>query len=112
MISDVDEAPRKISEVTRRAVIDHFSVAKVNWAGRLQDDEFLARLYELSKLPSFDPRYQDAADDIYQHCVRIRGPGSHEPRRKSVAAMRHRSFAQEQIIPLAGAETKNRTFMQ
>jgi hypothetical protein len=44
--------------------------------------------------------------------VRIRGPGSREPRRKSVAAMRHRSFAQEQIMPLAGAETKNRTFMQ
>jgi hypothetical protein len=42
---------------------------------------------------------------------RIRGPGSREPRRKSVAAMRRRSFAQEQIMP-AGAETKNRTFMQ
>jgi len=39
-------------------------------------------------------------------------PRSREPRRKSVAAMRHRSFAQEQIMPLAGAETKNRTFMQ
>jgi putative SOS response-associated peptidase YedK len=25
---------------------------------------------------------------------------------------RHGSFAQEQIMPLAGAETKNRTFMQ
>jgi hypothetical protein len=44
--------------------------------------------------------------------VRIRGPGSREPRRKSVAALRHRSFAQEQIMPLAGAEAKNRTFMQ
>ncbi len=26
--------------------------------------------------------------------------------------MRHRSFAQEQIMPIAWAETKNRTFMQ
>jgi hypothetical protein len=43
--------------------------------------------------------------------VRIRGPGSREPRRKSVVAMRHRSFAQEQIMPTE-AETKNRTFMQ
>src|ERR1700676_424320 len=68
--SDVDEAPREISEVTRRVVIDHFSVAKVSWSGRLQDDEFLARLCDLSKLPSFDHRYQDAAGDIYQHCVR------------------------------------------
>jgi hypothetical protein len=45
-------------------------VAGVSWAGRLQDDEFLARLYDLSKLPSFDHRYKDAAGDIYQHCVR------------------------------------------
>lgn len=67
---DVDEVPKEISEVTRRAIIDHFSIAKVSWAGRLQDDEFLARLYDLSKLPSFDHRYQDAAGDIYQHCVR------------------------------------------
>jgi hypothetical protein len=44
--------------------------------------------------------------------VRIRGPSSREPRRKSVAAMRHRSFAQEQVLPLAGADAKNRTFMQ
>jgi hypothetical protein len=44
--------------------------------------------------------------------VRIRGPGSSEPRRNCVAAVRHRSFAQEQIVPLAGAETKNRTFTQ
>jgi hypothetical protein len=31
---------------------------------------------------------------------------------KSVAATRRRSFAQEQIMPPAWAETKNRTFMQ
>jgi hypothetical protein len=42
----------------------------------------------------------------------FRGPGSREPRLKSVAATRHRSFAQEQIMPFAGAETNNRTFMQ
>jgi hypothetical protein len=70
MISDADEAPTVISEVTRRTVIDHFRDASVNWAGRLEDDEFLSRLYDLSKLPSLDHRYQDAADDIYQHCVR------------------------------------------
>jgi hypothetical protein len=70
MASDFDDAQTEISEVTRRAIIDHFSVANVSWAGRLQDDEFLARLYDLSKLPSSDHRYQDAAGDIYQHCVR------------------------------------------
>ena len=35
----------------------------------MQDDEFLARLYDLTKLPSHDRRYADAAGDIYQHCV-------------------------------------------
>ncbi|MCA6115221.1 hypothetical protein J6524_09955 [Bradyrhizobium sp. WSM 1738] len=70
MTYDAEEAPKEISEVTRRTIVDHFSIVKVSWAGRLQDDEFLARIYDLSKLPSFDRRYQDAAGDIYQHCVR------------------------------------------
>jgi hypothetical protein len=43
--------------------------------------------------------------------VRICGPGSREPRRKRVAAIEHRAFAQQQIMA-AGAETKNRTFMR
>ena len=68
--ADLDGATHEISEVTRRAIIDHFSLANVNWTGRLQDDEFLARLYDLSKMPSFDHRYKDAAGDIFQHCVR------------------------------------------
>jgi len=50
--------------------MDHFSLAGVSWSGRLQDDEFLARLYELQKMPSHDYRYKTAASDIYQHCVR------------------------------------------
>jgi hypothetical protein len=68
MISDFDAAPREISEVTRRAVIDHFGTANVNWAGRLEDDEFLARIYDHPSLPSLDHRYKDAADDIFHHC--------------------------------------------
>lgn len=65
-----EETQTTISEVTRRAIIDHFAVAQVSWAGRLQDDEFLARLHDLTKMPSFDHRYRDAAGDIYQHTVR------------------------------------------
>ncbi|WP_316237004.1 hypothetical protein [Bradyrhizobium sp. SZCCHNR1015] len=70
MAFDVDQLPNEISEVTRRAIVDYFSIARLSWAGRLHEDEFLARLYDLSKLPSFDYRYQNAAGDIYQHCVR------------------------------------------
>lgn len=65
-----EESPKEISEVTRRAIIDHFGITNISWAGRLQDDEFLSQLYDLSKKPSFDHRYKDAAGDIYQHCVR------------------------------------------
>lgn len=42
----------------------------VSWTGRQGDGGFLARLYDLSQLPSSDSRYKDAAGDIYQHCVR------------------------------------------
>lgn len=70
MQSTEDEADSAISEITRRAIVDHFSVGGVSWAGRLQDAEFLARLYDLTAMPSFDHRFKDAAGDIYQHTVR------------------------------------------
>ncbi|ASS60319.1 hypothetical protein HFO82_31555 [Rhizobium leguminosarum] len=62
----------EISDVTRRAIIDHLSVAHIFWSGRLSDDEFLARLYDLSTMPSYDYRYSNAASDIRQHMVRNR----------------------------------------
>lgn len=67
--SDDGNDERKISEVTRRAIIDHLNIANISWAGRYGDDDFLSRLYDLSKLPSTDPRYKVAAGDIWQHTV-------------------------------------------
>jgi hypothetical protein len=64
-----DDDANKISEVTRRAIIDHLNIANISWAGRYGDDEFLSRLYDLSKLPSTDHRYKNAAGDIWQHTV-------------------------------------------
>jgi hypothetical protein len=61
---------KQISEVTRRAIIDLFGASGINWAGRLEDDDFLARLYDLTALPSRDFRYSNAAGDIHQHCAR------------------------------------------
>ncbi len=58
----------EISEVTRRAIIDYFTAGNVDWAGRLGDHDFLARLYDLTKLPSTDRRYRTASADIRQHC--------------------------------------------
>ncbi len=58
-----------ISEVTRRAILDYIIGTGVNWAGRLQEDEFLARLYDLPNLPSTDFRFNNAAGDIRQHRI-------------------------------------------
>lgn len=59
----------KISQVTRRDLIDAIVVEGINWAGRLEESEFLARLYDLSTIPSTDGRFEDAAGDIWQHRV-------------------------------------------
>ncbi|MHA6631623.1 abortive infection family protein [Pseudonocardia sichuanensis] len=59
----------KISSITRRNIRDEIILKKFDWAGRLSEVDFLARLYELSDLPSYDRRYKDAYGDIYQHRV-------------------------------------------
>jgi hypothetical protein len=42
----------------------------VPWSGRLPEDQFLARLYNLVSLPSTDHRFGDASGDVWQHRVR------------------------------------------
>ena len=58
-----------ISEVTRRAIFDFLDLSGLKWAGRLSDDEFLARLYDLNAMQSTDGRFQTAAGDIRKHRV-------------------------------------------
>jgi hypothetical protein len=59
----------KISQITRRDIIDSLVAEGVNWAGRLEESEFLSRNFELQNLPSEDPRFDNAAGDIWQHRV-------------------------------------------
>ena len=59
----------EITIVTRRQIAD---LIAAQWSGRLDEDEFLARLYDLTKLPSEDNRFRNAASDIHQHQVRNR----------------------------------------
>jgi hypothetical protein len=59
----------KISQITRRDIIDSLVAEGVNWAGRLEESEFLSRNFELQNLPSDDPRFDNAAGDIWQHRV-------------------------------------------
>jgi len=61
--------PVEITEVTRRAIADRLTVSQISWSGRLTDDEFLSRLYDLNKMPSNDGRFENASDDIWQHRV-------------------------------------------
>ena len=64
-------APTAITEITRRALIDEINLAKLNWAGRLEEQAFLARLYDLTSMPSRDPRFSDADGDIWQLIIYI-----------------------------------------
>jgi hypothetical protein len=57
----------KISNITRRDIFDSLIIEGINWNGRLQETEFLSRLYDLSKMPSTDSRFKDAYGDIWQH---------------------------------------------
>ncbi len=59
--------PRTITELTRRTVFDLLSASDVLWAGRLSESDFLARLYDLTKIPSNDHRFTNAKGDIAQH---------------------------------------------
>lgn len=58
-----------ISQATRRDIADAIAVERINWAGRLEEQEFLSRLFDLKNLPSTDGRFQDAAGDIWKHRV-------------------------------------------
>ncbi len=59
-----------ITDVTRREIIDQISGG--SWAGALNEQEFLGRIYNLKAMPSTDSRreYGDASLDIWQHRVR------------------------------------------
>ena len=59
----------KISQLTRRDIIDAIAAEEINLYGRLEETEFLSRLFDLQQLPSTDPRFKDAAGDIWQHRV-------------------------------------------
>ncbi|WP_162235711.1 MULTISPECIES: abortive infection family protein [unclassified Frigoribacterium] len=66
----------RISLVTRQKVADSIALSGVPWAGRLDEPDFLARIYDLMQMPSTDSRYLNARDDIYQHQVRNYDYGS------------------------------------
>lgn len=59
----------RITDVTRRQIADEMSLNNLWYHGNSTEPDFLARLFDLKKLPSRDSRYNNAYDDIYQHMV-------------------------------------------
>lgn len=71
----------QITEITRRDIEELFreGIEKViyfdletltyPYHGRLEEIEFLSRLYDLKAMPSLDSRYKDAEGDIWQHTI-------------------------------------------
>ena len=59
----------KISEATRRDLVDSLQLEKVQWSGRLEEPDFLARIFDVNALPSKDHRFTNAYRDIWQHRV-------------------------------------------
>lgn len=59
----------QITEITRRNIFDAITMENINWAGRLNEVQFLSRLFDLKILPSTDHRFTDAGKDIWQHRI-------------------------------------------
>lgn len=57
----------RISEITRRDIVDAISEEEIVWHGRLGEVEFLSRIFRLGELPSGDSRCETAAGDIALH---------------------------------------------
>lgn len=67
--TDWRKPTKSLSRKARQNIIDGLKIDSVAWMGKLDDVEFLERLYDLKKLPSTDSRFQDAAGDIWQHRI-------------------------------------------
>ncbi len=59
----------RISETTRRDMIDVILIDEVDWSGRLTELDFLSRLFDLKSMESFDGRFENAYGDIWQHRI-------------------------------------------
>lgn len=66
----------KISQITRRNIFDFIQVEGFWWSGRLEEVDFLSRMFDLERIESYDGRFPNAAGDIWQH--RINNPNDWE----------------------------------
>lgn len=72
---------QRISEITKRDIYDLFrdgleivdfwetELVRYDYFGRMEELEFLGRLYDLKNMDSIDSRFSNAYEDIWQHTV-------------------------------------------
>ncbi|MCL3883564.1 hypothetical protein [Marivita sp. GX14005] len=58
-----------IDKRTRAAILDEMRARETVWHGALDEIAFLSRIFDLTSLPSHDSRFQNAEQDIWQHCI-------------------------------------------
>lgn len=59
-----------ITGLTRRNIFDYLSVERVVWSGRVDEDQFVLRVWpDAADLPSYDRRFKGALADIHQHRI-------------------------------------------
>jgi AbiJ-like protein/abortive infection Abi-like protein len=69
LFEESTDSGRRITPVTRRDIFDYIRTEGGPWWGRLDELDFLARIYDLEVLPSNDYRFKSASRDIWQHRV-------------------------------------------
>ncbi|WP_433310120.1 hypothetical protein ACQP0U_21945 [Micromonospora sp. CA-269861] len=57
-------AAGNITDVTRRRLTEGLARLQVHWSGVLEEVDLLGRLYDVDALPSRDPRFHTAGQDI------------------------------------------------
>lgn len=59
-----------ITSLTRRNIFDFMSMERVAWAGRLDEPDFVVRVWpNANDLASYDTRFKGALADIHQHRI-------------------------------------------
>jgi len=64
-----DDNELQISKIVRQDIFDEITISEIPWSGRLEELDFLSRIFDLSTMPSNDSRFKDAYQDIHKHCV-------------------------------------------
>lgn len=58
-----------ITDLTHRTTYDALTLGKFFWASKLNDVDFLSRIFDLTSPPSTDYRHKDMAGDIFRYRV-------------------------------------------